>query len=182
MANLPSMGDREVLNSLRAQERLLENIANAITKRDSTLSRKEVKRDKRVVDEQQEQSMIKKLLSAFSGFGKTRLSAQELQLKTLEETKVTKSIVQRTGLDIEFIRKSFEEGQKKKDRELLSEAIKTAISGNSGGGMALGATIGATLISGFKTITGVIGKAISSVLFPVLNLIVSLLKNLVIKM
>lgn len=167
MANLPSMGDREVLNSLRAQERLLENIANAITKRDSTLSRKEVKGDKRVVDEQQEQSMIKKLLSAFSGFGKTRLSAQELQLKTLEETKVTKSIVQRTGLDIEFIRKSFEEGQKKKDRELLAEAIKSSIGDGSGGRGTLAsifAGIGSSIITGLKLVTGIIGAAFRSIL------------------
>lgn len=167
MANLPSMGDREVLNSLRTQEKLLENIANAITKRDNTLSRKEVKGDKRVVDEQQEQSMIKKLLSAFSGFGKTRLSAQELQLKTLEETKVTKSIVQRTGLDIEFIRKSFEEGQKKKDRELLAEAIKSSIGDGSGGRGTLAsifAGIGSSIITGLKLVTGIIGAAFKSIL------------------
>lgn len=178
MASLPTVSDREVLTSLRNQENLLENIARAITKREEGLTKRdtEVKKDKRTIDDQQEKSTIKKILESFTKMGATRMNAQEIQFKTFEETKLTKNIAQRTGLDIEFIRKSFEEGQKKKDRELLAQTIAGAINGATGGGGVkgmlgaglFGAGI-AALLGGIKNIVTVIGKTLIGIMGPVFS-------------
>lgn len=181
MASLPTVSDREVLTSLKNQENLLENIARAITKREEGLTKRdtEVKKDKRTIDEQQEKSTIKKILESFTRMGTTRMNAQEIQFKTFEETKLTKNIAQRTGLDIEFIRKSFEEGQKKKDRELLAQTIAGAINGATGGGGVkgmlgaglFGAGI-AALLGGLKTVVTTIGKTLYSLLSPVFSAVI----------
>ena len=182
MANLPSITDREVLTSLRNQENLLDNIARALTKRDEGLTKRdtETKKDKRTIDDQQEKSTIKKILESFTRMGNTRMNAQEIQFKTFEETKLTKNIAQKTGLDIEFIRKSYEEGQKKKDREMLAQAIAGAIDGAGGGGRVkgmlgaglFGAGI-AALLGGIKNIVTVIGKTLIGIMGPVFSKLLS---------
>lgn len=177
MANLPTVNDREILNSLKNQENLLENIARSITKRDDGLTKRdnETKKDKRTIDEQQEKSTIKKILQSFTKTSATRMNAHEVQIKTFEETKIAKNIAQKTGLDIEFIRKSFEEGQKKKDRELLAQTIAGAINGAMGGsgiGKTLFGGAIAALLGGMKTIVTTIGKTLKSLLGPMLSAVV----------
>lgn len=168
MASLPTVNDREVLSSLKNQETLLENIARAVSKKENTLSKRSdrIEGDKRVIDEQQDKSMIRKILESFTRMGSGKTNTHDIQMKTFEETKLTKNIVQQTGLDIEFIRKSFEEGQKRKDRELLADALRGAIGGGSGSGGLVGtlAAVGGGLLGGLKVITSTISSAFSSIL------------------
>lgn len=166
MADLPSINSREVLSSLKSQEALLENISRVLVKRENYTSRTEKPTDNKIVDRKNDTSLIKKLLSAFRGDEKVKLTSQEIQYKTLEEIKTTKGILQRTGLDIEFIRKSYEDSKKKKDRELLADTLRSAIGGSDGrSGLAgiLGG-IGVGILSGIKGITATVGGLVSSLL------------------
>lgn len=166
MADLPSINSREVLTSLKSQEALLENISRVLVKRENYTSRTEKPTDNKIIDRRNDTSLIKKLLSAFRGDEKVKLTSHEIQHKTLEEIKTTKGILQRTGLDIEFIRKSYEDSKKKKDRELLADTLRSAIGGNDGrSGLAgiLGG-IGTGILAGIKGITATVGGLVSSLL------------------
>lgn len=81
---------------------------------------------------------------------------REIELKTLEELRLLKSLTDKSARDLEFIRESFTESSKKKDRELLAQAIasKLDIESNSRGMLGSLATslavLGSSLIAAFR--------------------------------
>lgn len=81
---------------------------------------------------------------------------REIELKNLEELRIIKSLTTKTANDIEFIRGSFSESEKKKDRELLAIAIAQKLDIESNSQSMLGtlatslAVLGGSLISAFK--------------------------------
>lgn len=94
----------------------------------------------------------------------------ELQTRLVEETRILKSIALDNMENIRFIKKSYEDKERAKERKLLAEAIADAIGSDNKGGFLKGivgpllagfgialATLGSALISG-------IGAAISAAL------------------
>lgn len=138
--------------------------------------------------------ILQKLLSSLTRRGSPN-EPKEIELKTLEEIRILKTISLKTSQDMEFIKTNFEERTKKKDRELLANAIASAMdidTDNKKGFLAgiLGAIAGAgTLIVsnlgkifslGFSGITSLIRglpdtlKLISKVFSPIAGLLAGL--------
>lgn len=101
----------------------------------------------------------------------------ELQTKLVEETRILKSIALDNMENIRFIKKSYEDKARAKERKLLAEAIADAIGSDNKGGFLKGivgpllagfgialATLGSALVSG-------IGGAITSALATIATLL-----------
>jgi hypothetical protein len=93
------------------------------------------------------------------------------QQKMLDDTKIIRMLTETQSEDIAFIKKSYEEETKKKDRELLAEAIASKINmSSSEGGMGdLFAGLLAGIVAGLATL----GRGIVSSLVTAMEQIVS---------
>ena len=93
------------------------------------------------------------------------------QQKMLDDTKIIRMLTETQSEDIAFIKKSYEEETKKKDRELLAEAIASKInmSSSEGGMGSLFAGLLAGIVAGLATL----GRGIVSSLVAAMEQIVS---------
>jgi hypothetical protein len=93
------------------------------------------------------------------------------QQKMLDDTKIIRMLTETQSEDIAFIKKSYEEETKKKDRELLAEAIASKInmSSSEGGMGALFSGLLAGIVAGLATL----GRGIVSSLVTAMEQIVS---------
>lgn len=124
---------------------------------------------------------------------------KEIELKTLDEIRILKTLTLKTSQDIEFIKSNYEEKTKAKDRNLLATAIASAmdietdnkkgfLSGILGAITGVGALIvgnlGRVFISGLSGISGLLKglpdalKLISKVFSPISGLIAGVLSVL----
>lgn len=93
------------------------------------------------------------------------------QQKMLDDTKIIRMLTETQSEDIAFIKKSYEEENKKKDRELLAEAIASKINmSSSEGGMG---DLFAGLLTGIVTGLATLGRGIVSSLVAAMEQIVS---------
>jgi hypothetical protein len=101
----------------------------------------------------------------------------ELQTRLLEETKILKSLALDNMENIRFIKKSYEDKEKAKERKLLAEAIAEAIGSDNKGGFLKG--IVGPLLAGFgialATAASAIGSLVSGAITAGLATISSLL-------
>lgn len=120
---------------------------------------------------------------------------KEIELKTLEEIRILKTLTFKTSQDIEFIKSNFEEKIKNKDRDLLAKAIASAMDVDAdnkkgflssilgaitGAGALIVGNLGRVFISGLSGITGLLKglpdalKLISKVFSPIAGLLAGL--------
>ena len=93
------------------------------------------------------------------------------QQKMLDDTKIIRMLTETQSEDIAFIKKSYEEENKKKDRELLAEAIASKINmSSSEGGMG---ELFAGLLTGIVAGLATLGRGIVSSLVAAMEQIVS---------
>jgi len=94
----------------------------------------------------------------------------ELQTRLLEETRILKSIALDNMENIRFIKKSYEDKERAKERKLLAEAIAEAISSDNKGGFLKGivgpllAGFGIALATAASAIGSLVGGAITAAL------------------
>lgn len=84
----------------------------------------------------------------------------ELQVKLVEETRILKSIALDNMENIRFIKKSYEDKARAKERKLLAEAIADAIGSDNKGGFLKG--IVGPLLAGFGIALATLGSALVS--------------------
>ena len=96
------------------------------------------------------------------------------QQKMLDDTKIIRMLTETQSEDIAFIKKSYEEETKKKDRELLAEAIASKINmSSSEGGMGGMGGLFAGLLAGIVAGLATLGRGIVSSLVSAMEQIVS---------
>ena len=114
--------------------------------------------------------ILKRLINSLTRKGSPN-EPREIELKTLEELRLLKTLTDKSARDIEFIRESFTESSKKKDRELLAQAIasKLDMDGGRGGGGFMGGIAAALGILGATLTT--FGTSIAKLLSGIPSLI-----------
>jgi hypothetical protein len=114
--------------------------------------------------------ILKRLINSLTRKGSPN-EPREIELKTLEELRLLKTLTDKSARDIEFIRESFTESSKKKDRELLAQAIasKLDMDGGRGGGGFMGGIAAALGILGATLTT--FGTSIAKLLSDIPSLI-----------
>jgi hypothetical protein len=95
------------------------------------------------------------------------------QTKLLEETRTIRFYTENTNEDINFIKRQYEDGARRRERELLAEAIaqKLDLSGGSGGGGLLSKLLGAAGLA------GLLGTALSALGAGLLSMLKGALDN-----
>lgn len=99
--------------------------------------------------------ILKRLINSLTRKGSPN-EPREIELKTLEELRLLKTLTDKSARDIEFIRESFTESSKKKDRELLAQAIASKLDmdgGRGGGGL---------VKAGFAAALGILGTTLTT--------------------
>lgn len=148
--------DKEIMNVLREQNSLLSSVLQSVSG-----NRQEQKNAN---------NSIQQLVKSFSGNKAVKTNVGDIQIKTLEETRLVSATSSQMAKDISFIRRAFEDNSKEKDRKLLAQEISENQEKRSGGifsalfkGIGIVA-IGAALWKVFgPTIKEAVGKTFSKV-------------------